>query len=183
VSPHNRKASGRRLKRLPAAAAVVMATVTGTASAAGLPRSYAVTARAGWQREVTAIANGAPVLGGISSRGWPISLVISPNGKRIEIVVMGLGMTCSSGGSFAVSTGFRNVPIRANGNVHARKTIPPFNDGSGVSITGGFRSISAHLNRKRWTFAGVWREHVDFATSSGQTDHCDSGNVSFFARL
>jgi hypothetical protein len=133
--------------------------------------------------EVTATTNGAPVLGGLTSLGWPVVLEVSPNGKRIQFAVIGLDMNCTSGGSFSVMSSARSLPIRANGTVRRTESLPPFNDGSGTSIMGGSRSISGRLNRKRWSFSGVWHEHVDFAMSNGQTDHCDSGTVAFTARL
>jgi hypothetical protein len=131
--------------------------------------------------ELTATTNGAPVLGGLTSGGWPVVLEVSSNGKRIRFADIGLDMNCSSGGSFSTMDFATMLAIRPNGTVHRTAALPSFTDPSGTSITGS-RSISGRLNRKRWTFSGVWHLHLSFAMSHGQTDQCDSGTIPFVAR-
>ena len=125
------------------------------------------------------------VLGGLTSQGWPVVLKVSGNAKSIQRVRIGLEMNCTSGASFSVPDGWIRVPILRGGQVDASAAVSPSpaSGGSDVSITGGTDSFSGTLNRSSGTFSGTWHQHVDFATSGGQSDSCDSGNVTFTASL
>ncbi len=122
------------------------------------------------------------VLGGFTSQGWPVVIVISKDGKRIGLVETGLNMSCTSGDSFPLLDGWVRLPIAANGSVRGHTTIQPAS-GSAVSITGGSDSFTGKLNRKRDTFAGTWQLQMSLAQTNGQTDQCDSGLVRFTAKL
>jgi hypothetical protein len=132
--------------------------------------------------EARAAAARSVVFGGLTSQGWPVVAYIARSGKRLELAVIGLDMSCTSGSRFPLDDGVENLRIRANGTVHHFSAVPP-TAGSSVSITGGSDSFTGKLNRERLTFTGKWQLHLNFATSNGQTDQCDSGPVTFKTRL
>jgi hypothetical protein len=168
-----------RTSKLVAVALVVAAAAAevSTAPAAGIAlRTTVIEAKA------ASAPAGAVMLGGLSSRGWPVVLAVSADRKRIRFAVIGLDMTCSSGGSFAVDDAFATISVGGKGRVRMTQTIPPQTEPN-ASITGGSHSLYGRLDRKQLTFSGSWRLHVDFQLSGGPTDHCDSGQVSFAATL
>jgi hypothetical protein len=178
------------IKRLLAVAGVAatVAAVIPVASAAGRGGAGAAGSRNGsralWLRAAPPVAAAARpvVLGGLTQRGWPVVLSISRDTRRLNAAVIALDMSCTSGGSFTARDAFGNLAIHRNGRVHVARSILPI-AGSTVSITGGSHALNGTLNRRRMTFSGWWHLHVDFQTSSGQTDHCDSGRVNFAATL
>jgi hypothetical protein len=155
------------------AAASVAAVTAPPALAAGLSR---LSTRAAVPRAASV------VLGGLTGHGWPVVLTLSPNGKRLTLAVTGVDMSCTSGASFSTADALGDVAIGRRGKVHATRGIPAITSPS-VSITGGFHTLSGTLNRRRLTFSGSWRLHLDFQMPNGQADHCDSGRVRFTARL
>ena len=122
------------------------------------------------------------VLGGFTGQGWPVVLEISNNTKRIALAATGLEMRCTSGVRFTAEDSWTHVAIGRNGGVQVIKKVSPM-AGSSASITGGSRSLIGVLNRRQGTFFGRWRLHLEYLTSGGQADHCDSGAVPFAARL
>jgi hypothetical protein len=177
----------RRLVGCAVATAAGAAAITGGSAAAASVRGpsslQAPPVAAALQREITASINGAPALAGLTSEGLPIVLRIAPNGRRLRVAVTVLEMRCTSGNSFLLPDGVINLGIKPNGRVRETAALPPSSVSSGVSVTGGSRSFSATVNRRRWTASGSWRLQVNFATSSGQRDSCDSGIVGFDAIL
>ena len=163
--------SSQRRRRVLRIAAVVVAAVLG----AGSPASAATLPAGG-------LAAGR-VLGGVTSQHWPVVVAISTSGKQIQGASAGLVLSCSSGAVFPVPDGWGNVPIRAHGNVNASAGIPPSGGNSTGAITGGSDTFNGRLDRRRATFRGTWRLHVNYLMSNGQTDQCDSGPVAFSARL
>lgn len=125
---------------------------------------------------------GGHALGGFNVQGWPVVVEVSGNAKRIQLAVTGLNMSCSSGARFPLQEGWQHLAVARNGRIHAARTIPAI-PGSAVSITGGFHSFAAVMNRRQATIFGSWRLHLDFRAADGSTDHCDSGLVGFAARL
>lgn len=124
------------------------------------------------------------VLGGVTSQGWPVVITLSSNGMWFAREVVALEMSCTSGGTFTAPAGGGRVAIGPNGSVNAAGTIPGSPASAGSSgLTGGSESFTGRLNRKRGTFSGTWHMHLSFAMQGGQTDECDSGQVSFTARL
>jgi hypothetical protein len=185
MSEHGPNRKWRFLRRGLAVLLAVMATAA-SAVWARSPADHAwVQTRAamtGANATAVAVPTAGHVLGGFTSQGWPVVLEISGNGKRIALVATGLDMGCTSGSGGPLEDGWQQLPIRAKGKVHAAITLPPF-AGATVSITGGSRSFSGRFNRARSAFSGQWRLHLDFKYSNGQTDHCDSGRVTFTATL
>jgi hypothetical protein len=125
------------------------------------------------------------VLGGVTSQGWPVVITVSSNGMWFAREVLALEMSCTSGTTFTAPAAGGSVVIGSNGWVSAAGTIPgsSASAGSGVTLTGGSESFTGRLNRKRGTFSGTWHMHLTMAMQGGQTDECDSGQVSFTARL
>jgi hypothetical protein len=166
----------RRLVGVAALVPAILAMAVSTASATGfaspelLPRAAA-----------RATGAGSITFGGFSSQNWPVVLALSPAG-RISQVEIGLDMTCVSGTSFAAEAGFRDLPVARGGKIRATRSIPP-ETGSTASLSGGTESLRARINVHRATITGSWHLHLGFQMSNGQTDQCDSGNVTFTARL
>lgn len=177
-NPHRR----RQLKCLLATAAGAAVGLVGSASAAADSSGPPLQAGgAALQPAVVATTNGGPTLGGITSQGGPIVLRLTTKAKALQFAVAAMDLKCASGNEFATVDAFGRLPIKANGQVHA-KAVRTFNDGSGdtVKVT---HSLSSTINRKRWTASGVWRLRLDVTSATGQTDSCDSGNVGFGAQL
>lgn len=122
------------------------------------------------------------ILGGFTSQGWTVVVDFGKNGKRIRLIAIGLDMKCTSGDQFSTEDGFANVAIAPSGRVHATSKIPS-SPGPTESLTGGSDSLTGRFNRKRSAFQGTWELHLSFQSSTGQTDECDSGRVSFAANL
>jgi hypothetical protein len=173
----------RRLARCTlATAAAVTIIAVGPASAADVPHGLSLNAiGASLQRQAVAKINGAPILGGFTSQGGPVVLEISKDAKHVQRAETALVMRCTSGSQFVLPGAVFRLGIRANGRVHISAATST-NDASGDLIKTS-QSFSATVNRRRWTASGVWRMHLDVTTPSANTDSCDSGTVSFQARL
>jgi len=129
-----------------------------------------------------AVPASGEVLGGFTSQGWPVVVEISKDAKRINTIGIGLDMSCTSGQQAGLRDGWVRLPVGPRGKVHATLTIPA-SPGSSVSLTGGSDSLTGTLNRRRLTFSGVWELILMFKDSTGHVDKCDSGRVTFAARL
>jgi len=159
----------------------VVSTVSAKAAVArGLPQQLPAVFVPELTRSVSLSAGRA--LGGFTSQSQPVVLEISKSTKRLELAVADLQLTCSSGGQLIVRGGWLALPISASGQVHASRLIPP-SGGSASAVTGGSDNFSGKLNRKKATFSGTWQMQVAFSMPSGQTDQCQSGRVTFRARL
>jgi hypothetical protein len=174
----------RRVACAATAVAVTMAAAASTVFASNRStRAADVAARVMTARAAAAGSVAGKVLGGFTSQGWPVVVVISSNGKRIVDTRIGLDMTCSMGDNFGLRDGWVQLPIARSGKVKVSFGIAPWSSGT-IKLLGGSDSLTGKLNRKRWTFAGTWKLHLTFQdTSTGQVDQCDSGQVSFNAIL
>jgi hypothetical protein len=172
---------------LAAAVATALVAVVAVPVASAAPAAAASAALPGVPRTASPglmprAASRSIVFGGLSGQNWPVVLAISPNTRRLRLVVIGLEMTCSSGGSFAVSDAFGALAIGPTGKVHAAGTIPSITVPN-VTITGGSHWMKGVLHRRSATFTGSWHLHLDYRLSDGTADHCDSGVVRFGAQL
>jgi hypothetical protein len=148
---------------------------------------------AGYASIAAAHANARPasapgpgrVLGGFTSQGWPVVVVVSKNEQRIAALEAGLEMSCASGVQYSTLDYWLRLPIGARGKVKLAAAIVPIPSSAGAteSLTGGTDSLAGKFNRTRTTFSGVWQLHLTFSSSSGTTDTCDSGAVNFSAVL
>lgn len=118
------------------------------------------------------------ILGGLTSKGWPVYIQLSANGKRIVRAVGALELPCSKGGSFTVPDRFSNVPVR-----HGR-----FKDGVHDSFTDHGEtfeiddSFAGKVNRKHTVVSGTWQAKTVIHEADGSVDTCDSGVLKFTAR-
>jgi hypothetical protein len=184
MSAHNRTRRWLRCLVVPGVLAVSMAAIS-TVSAkprAGLAVMHDPTASVA-TNALTAGPSAGNVLGGITSQGWPVVVEISKNGKRIDQVAIGLNMSCTSGIKYGFDDGWNRLPFGPHGKIHASAVIPPSPAPSGESFTGGSDSLTGTLNRQKSTFSGVWDLILTFKDSTGHADKCDSGRVTFSARL
>jgi hypothetical protein len=172
----------RRRYSIPAMALATIGTVLCVDTMSG---HAAVAARVAMTRASSQGArepSSARVLGGFTSQGWPIVVLMSKSGKKIAVIGAGLAMSCRSGLRYPVNDGWVHVPIGANGRVKATTSFTP-SPGNPNSLTGGTDSLSAKFNRTRTSLAGVWRMHLNYSSSTGRADACDSGAVTFTAVL
>jgi hypothetical protein len=197
MSLHSRS-PGRRWIRLGVAiAAAAVASVASHASAKSVPArdllSRAATA-AGPSTKSTVSPAAGRVLGGLTSQKAAVVFEISKNTKRIDQAAINLQLTCTSGDQVWTPDGFSRVPLDAHGSVSMHLTIPPDTSGAtnGVTLIGGTDTFIGKLNRKAGTFSGTWRLQLSFSVAPGTTgnpgttpttDSCDSGSVTFRARL
>ena len=174
---------GKSNLRIAALVVAVTTMAVSTASAAGFTGKAPIRLRT-TATEARAFAGPSKpmMLGGLSSKSWPVVVAIAGDLRQISYAAIGLDMTCTSGDQFALSDGVIRLPIAQNGNVAATRQIPAQPAVSGVSLTGGTQSFTGKLNRKRLTLRGTWRLHLDFQLADGTADHCDSGRVSFTAQ-
>ena len=177
----------QNLRRVAGAAAVISVAMAGAGSTVFASQSSARIADAGMRLvPARAVAVGpltGKVLGGFTSQGWPAVIDITRKGKKIVDARIGIYMTCSLGDSFGMKDDWFQVPIARDGSVHVMTGITPASNGT-IKLVGGSDSLTGTVNRKRWTFHGVWHLQLTFEdTSTSQTDQCDSGQVSVEAVL
>jgi hypothetical protein len=123
-------------------------------------------------------AGSATDLVGVTTQSYPSFFKISPSGKTAQVGVIALGMTCTSGATFATPDQFSHIRIGPNGNLHAAFSLPPTAMSGGGTFS-GTDSMIAKLNRNRSQVRGVWELELSYTFADGTTDHCDSGPVRF----
>ena len=133
--------------------------------------------------QASAAGSAREVLGGFTSQGWPVVVVVSGDRSHVIRVGIGLTMRCTSGVRFSQRDGGGMLPIRAGGKVQAAATIAPIPAaaGSPESLAGGSDLFAGRLGRGGAAFSGVWRLRLVFRDTGGHTDTCDSGRVTFAA--
>jgi hypothetical protein len=140
--------------------------------------SPAAVAFAGTPAQVQAAKAGPVVLGGLTSKGWPVYIKLSGNGKRVVRAVAAIEMPCSKGGSLFVPDKYASIPVR-----HGRFTDSfrdSFTDqGDTIDIDD---AVAGKVNRKRTVVSGTWRSKMVIHEADGSVDTCDSGAVKFTAR-
>jgi hypothetical protein len=141
---------------------------------------HATVAEVGASAHSAAGKSAAKILGGFTSQGWPVVVELSSDGKTIARVGVGLAMRCTSGILFAEGDGWVHLPISTTGMVHAAAALSPLTGSSG-SLTGGSDLFTGRLNHQRSAFTGAWQLRLMFKDTTGHTDRCDSGRVSFTA--
>ena len=124
-------------------------------------------------------STGAGVFGGFTSKGGPVVVEVTGNGKQIKRVVAGIELRCSSGNSFMIADKWTQLPIR--GSHFAASFSDTFvEDGQSYEVSD---SIKGKLNRRRTRISGSWRSRLVVRNSAGATiDTCDSGPLRFTAR-
>jgi hypothetical protein len=122
--------------------------------------------------------SGPTAFGGLTSKGWPVYIQLSGNGKRITRAVAAIDSPCTKGGSITVPDKWTNVPIR-----HGR-----FKDAFKDSSTENGETFdyddtfAGKVNRKRTVVSGTWHVKTVIHEADGSVDTCDSGVLKFTAR-
>jgi hypothetical protein len=119
------------------------------------------------------------IFGGNTSKGWPVVIKVSRNGKRVTEALAGMSSSCTTGADLVVSDGWRNLVIRA------RRFTGTYSesDTQGSLVFQSSGTITGRLNRKRTRITGTWTQKVTIRETAGAiVDTCDSGRVTYTAR-
>ncbi len=122
---------------------------------------------------------GAGVFGGFTSKGWPVVLELTRNGKLVKRAVGGIELRCTSGDMFTTADKWTQLPVRAGrfGDSYRDRST------EGGQIFEWSDSMKGRLNRKRTRISGSWRNQLVVRNAAGAiTDTCDSGPLRFTAR-
>jgi hypothetical protein len=144
-------------------------------SPAGAAVAFAESPRDGAARSAS---SGPTVFGGLTSKGWPVYIKLSANGKRVVRAVAAIDSPCTKGGSLTIPDKWRDVPIR-----HRR-----FKDAFRDSYTDNGEtfeledSFAGKVNRKRTVVSGTLHMKTTIHEQDGSVDTCDSGVLRFSAR-
>jgi hypothetical protein len=132
-----------------------------------------------------ALAAGAPsaghVYGGVTPQNWPIVVDVNKAQTKVNRIVIGLDMTCTSNENFGTTDGFTDVKFNSKGRF---KTSfgPQRIDAAGVpaDIQG---AITGRRSKDKRSIKGTWNYKVVFYDAAGTNvvDTCDSGLVSWKA--
>ena len=165
--------SGMMLTGGALAAALTVAAVP--ASGATKPRHLSAQATA------STTAPGGVVFGGVTPQAWPIVIALNKAGNRVDRVVIGLDMTCTSGDGFGTTDGFEGLKISPKGRFSA-SVGPQRIDAGGVPADVESKVIGRRL-KGRASMRGIWSLKVTLYDPSGATvvDTCESGQVSWTA--
>ena len=154
---------------LPVAIAMVLCSPLGAAVA------FARTPHDGGAR----IARGGNLpLGGLTSKGWPVYIQLSANGRQIVRALAGIEAPCSKGGAFAFPDKWTRVPVR-NRRFRTAFRDSFLDEGRQVDVEGTF---AGRVNRKRTVVSGTWSSKAAFHEADGSVDTCDSGVLKYTAR-
>jgi hypothetical protein len=127
-------------------------------------------------------AGPGPTLGGFTSQDLPVVVIPSADGRSLVRIGTVLNFACSSGERFLARDGFTHARLARDGGLRVTAVVPPTQgqDGSTYSVTD---RVTGRLHRQARMFTGTWRQHVDFTQPGQPDDHCDTGPVTFTARL
>lgn len=114
------------------------------------------------------------VLAGFTSQSYPSFFKVS--GRSLAVGSIALRMQCTSGAVFAVPDRFARVPIGPKGKFHEATGSTTTSDGVTYTATD---TLTGSVNGAHSKLTGTWHLAIDYATSGGQTDRCDSGQVRF----
>jgi hypothetical protein len=122
------------------------------------------------------------VYGGQTPQDWPIVLELNKNRTRVVRAIIGLRLTCTSGGNSRVSDGYRRMPISRKRKFSASfGPQPERNDDGTISDWEG--SINGALNASRSKLSGTWQLKAIHRDAGGVVvDTCDSGRVRWTAK-
>jgi hypothetical protein len=125
-------------------------------------------------------APGGLVFGGITSASWPVVVALNRTRTRVENVVIGLDLSCSSGDSFGTSDGYQALKI-SKGRFH-KAFGPQRIDAGGVPADIESRVVG-RFNKGRGSVRGIWSLKITLYDAAGTnvTDTCESGLVNWTA--
>jgi hypothetical protein len=155
--------------------ALAIALAAAPAQGAQLPRHLDVQAAA------RAPAPSGVVFGGITRAAWPVVVAVNTRASRVEQIVIGLDMTCTSGDSFGTADGFQEIKISKAGRFVSRFG-PQRVDVNGVPAQVESKVIGRR-NAARTSMRGIWSLKVTIYAAAGTTvtDTCESGLVHWTA--
>jgi hypothetical protein len=155
--------------------ATALAVAAAPAQGAPLPRHLDAQAAA------SAPAPRGVVFGGITRTAWPVVVAVNARGSRVDQVVIGLDMTCTSGDTFGTADGFQGIRISRRGRFVSRFG-PARVDANGVPADVESKVIGRR-NATRTSMRGIWSLKVTIYDAAGTTvtDTCESGLVRWTA--
>jgi hypothetical protein len=119
--------------------------------------------------------------GGITTQSWPVVVALNKARSRVDQIVMGLDMTCTSGDTFGTSDGYQKLKLSRRGRFST--TFGPKRiDAGGVPADVESRVIG-RLAKDRTSARGVWSLKITLYDATGSTvaDTCESGLVRWRA--
>ena len=158
------------------------ATLTAAAAVAAAPAGGATK-----PRHLTAVAAAsakAPagvVFGGVTPQTWPIVVALDKARTRVDQVVIGLDMTCTSGDTFSTNDGFQRLKLSKKGRFSA--SVGPERIDAGGAPADVESKVIGRMARGRSAMRGIWSLKVTLYDPAGATvvDTCESGLVRWTA--
>jgi hypothetical protein len=157
------------------ALAAALAVAAGPASGASKPRHLSATAAQ------TAKAPSGLVFGGITPQSWPVVVALNKARNRVDQVVIGLDMTCTSGDSFGTSDGFQALKLSRKGRFST--TFGPERIDAGGVPADVESKVIGRLSNNRASMRGIWSLKITIYDPTGTSvlDTCESGLISWTA--
>jgi hypothetical protein len=123
------------------------------------------------------------VFGGKTSKGWPVVVEVSKDGKKVVQALAGVEMPCTSGMSVMIPDSYPRLPLSKKGAFSA--TFGPLQLGTtpdGQKIMGQ-GAITGSRNAAATKMKGTWKLTLTMVDAAGATaDTCDSGAVTWTAK-
>ena len=127
-------------------------------------------------------ASAGAVYGGTTAQDFPVIIELRSNRRQVVRAVIGIRLSCTSGGSFSLADNYVKVPVSRQGkfSVSFGPVTERNDDGTTVDFEG---SMDGRLNAARTKISGKWQvKATDHDTTGAVTDTCDSGSVSWTAK-
>jgi hypothetical protein len=155
--------------------AIALAVATAPADGASRPRQLDARTAA------TAKAPSGFVLGGITPAGWPVVVATNKAATRVDQVVIGLDMTCTSGDTFGTSDGFQKLKLSRKGRFST--TFGPARIDAGGFPADVESKVIGRFDKGRASMRGIWSLKITIYDPAGTAvkDTCESGLVRWTA--
>ena len=130
--------------------------------------------------EAAAVGSGT-VFGGFTADEFPVVVETSKSGRKVVRIGLGLEMTCTSGGAFALPDRDDNLRVNGKRRFSRSSTVTLRND-DGTATAVEFNRAGA-FNKARTKVTGTWASKMTFRDAAGAvTDTCESGTVRWSAK-
>ncbi|MGH2943267.1 MAG: hypothetical protein ACRDLN_10915, partial [Solirubrobacteraceae bacterium] len=122
------------------------------------------------------------VFGGVTPANWPVVVALNKARTRVDKVVIGLDMTCTSGDSFGTSDGFERLKLSSRGRFTT--TFGPQRIDAGGVPADVESKVIGRLAKGRSSMRGIWSLKITIYDAAGATvmDTCESGIVRWTAK-
>jgi len=122
------------------------------------------------------------VFGGITAQRWPVVVALNKARNRVDQVVIGVHMTCTSGDTFGTSDGYQALKLSKRGRFST--TFGPQRIDAGGVPADVESKVIGRIAEGRAAARGVWSLKITLYDPTGATalDTCESGLVSWTAR-